>query len=262
MGFVKSMEELVQIGKMQTHFYDAEMLFLFWETRPEIVKRLLPPPLEPAGYPMATAFLANYPRTSFGPPYKEGALFLSAQFEGVAGSYCLSMPVTGDLAMAGGREIFGYPKKIAAIDFNREGDQVSGSLERHGARFFEVQAELREEAVEEGFKALIAQGFAFHDESGSSGYLFKHFLSPEGAGFDYPPRLIRQANVFRPKLVEWGQAQVEFHPSERDPWHEVEIVRMLATMYIVSDNTMLGGKVVAEVDPMEFMPYAFLKWDW
>ena len=262
MGFVKSMEELVLIGQMQTHFYDAEMLFLFWETRPEVVERLLPPPLEPAGYPMAMAFVANYPRTSFGPPYKEGALFLNAQFEGVTGSFCLSMPVTDDLAMAAGRERFGYPKKMAAINFKREGDQVSGSIERHGARFFEVQAAMDEQAVDEGFKALITQGFAFHDESGSSGYLFKHFLSPEGVGFDYPPRLIRQSNVFRPKLIEWGQAQVELNPCEHDPWNEVEIVNMLPAMYIVSDNTMLGGKVVAEVDPIEFMPYAFQKWDW
>ena len=29
----------------------------------------------------------------------------------------------------------------------------------------------------------------------------------------------------------------------------------------MGDNSMLGGKVVAEVDPMAFAPYAFLKWD-
>ena len=58
------------------------------------------------------------------------------------------------------------------------------------------------------------------------------------------------------------EAQVELIPHDYDPWPEVEVVRPLGAMYIVSDNTMLGGQVVAEVDPMEFMPYAFTKWDW
>ncbi len=29
--------------------------------------------------------------------------------------YCLSMPVDDDMAMAGGREAFGYPKKMAEV---------------------------------------------------------------------------------------------------------------------------------------------------
>ena len=261
MGFVKSMVELVKIGQSKTEFYDAEMLFVFWETKEEVVKRLLPPPLEPVGNPIATAFVANYPRTSFGPPYKEGALSLGAQFEGIPGSYYLAMPVTGDLAMAGGREIYGYPKKMATIDFKREGDRIDGRIKRHDTQFFEVQAEISDEMVDEEFKAQITQRFAFHDESGSKAYLFKHFFSPEGAGFDYPPRLIRQANVIRPKLIEWGQAHVELNSNDHDSWHEVEVVSTLGALYIVSDNTMLGGQVVADVEPMAFMPYAFTKWD-
>ena len=46
-----------------------------------------------------------------------------------------------------------------------------------------------------------------------------------------------------------------------DPWAEVEVVKMLGAVYTRGDNSMLGGKVVAEAAPMEFAPYAFLKWD-
>jgi hypothetical protein len=41
----------------------------------------------------------------------------------------------------------------------------------------------------------------------------------------------------------------------------VEVVKVLGAMYSVGDNSMIGGKVVAEVDLMQFAPYAFLKWD-
>jgi hypothetical protein len=49
--------------------------------------------------------------------------------------------------------------------------------------------------------------------------------------------------------------------SEYDPWAEVEIVQELGGVYMVGNNTMLRGEVVAEVDPAAFEPYAWLKWD-
>jgi hypothetical protein len=42
---------------------------------------------------------------------------------------------------------------------------------------------------------------------------------------------------------------------------EVEIVRMLGAVYTKGDNSMKSGAVVAEADPLEFAPHAFLKWD-
>ncbi len=58
-----------------------------------------------------------------------------------------------------------------------------------------------------------------------------------------------------------GEAEIVFQPSAYDPWEEIEVVRMLGAVYTVGNNSMLGGEVVAEVDPMSFAPYAFIKWD-
>ena len=111
MGFIRTFEEIMAMVGKRAEFYGAEMLTVTWETTPEIIKSLLPPPLKPAEKPIASAFVADYPRTNFSLPYKEAALFLLAEYHGVAGGYCLAMPVTYDMAMAGGREVFGYPKR-------------------------------------------------------------------------------------------------------------------------------------------------------
>jgi acetoacetate decarboxylase len=263
MGFVKTPEEMVRLsaGQQKLEFYEAQMLFVFWETKPEIVARLLPPPLEPSPYPLAAAFVAYYPKTNFGPPYHEGALCLGAQFQGVPGNYCIAMPVTGDMAMACGREKYGYPKKMAQIEFEQKGGVVSGRISRHGTPFFEIDARLNRDGVEEPVRAMIQAGMAFNDEAGSPVYLFKHFLSPGATGFDYPPRLVRQRNVLRPATLQWADAKVSLPRAECDPWHEVEVVRVLGSVYMVGNNTMLDGEVVAEVDAAAFMPYAWSKWD-
>jgi acetoacetate decarboxylase len=263
MSFVKTPQELSQLNKNKFDFYNAELVFAFWLTKPEVVERLVPPPLKPAGLPIATAFIASYPKTNFGPPYNEAALFLSTQYEEVPGSYCLAMPVTNDMAMAGGRERFGFPKKMAQqIQLSHTGGKTSGFVERNSVRFFELEFTPNEQTVDESFKSIIQQSFAFHQETGTSTYLFKSFNAPDNQLFDYPPRLIRQNTVFRPKTIEWGQAQVTLIPSNCDPWSEVEVVNPIGAMRIVGDNTMLPGQVLTEIDPLAFAPYAYNKWDW
>ena len=88
-----------------------------------------------------------------------------------------------------------------------------------------------------------------------------NFPSPEGFGFDYNPRLVRQETVLKPKQMLLGEAEIILRPSEYDPWAEVEVVKPLGAIYTVGDNSMLPGKTIAEANPMEFAPYAFLKWD-
>jgi acetoacetate decarboxylase len=259
MGFVKSSEEIAKNYRETADFYDAEMLTVIWETKPEIVERLLPPPLKPPRRPLAVALVANYPRTNFGVSYLESALFLRAEFNGEEGSYCLSMPVTDDIAMAGGREIYGYPKKIGDIQLSRSREDVEGWTERHGVRFFELRAKLTGKFnVEDAQNIFVG---VFGSEANVLVYNFKHFPAPGGDGFDYNPRLIRQEVAVRSDSVELGEAEIVLQYSDYDPWAEVEIVRVLGAIYTRGNNSMLKGSVVAEADPAAFTPYAFLKWD-
>jgi acetoacetate decarboxylase len=261
MGFVKTKDELKATARGKGglyEFYDAEMLVVMWETKPEIIKRLLPPPLKPTDRPLVTAFVAHYPKTNFGPFYYEGALFIRTQFDGIAGNYCLAMPVTRDTAMAGGREEFGYPKKIANIKFRRSAHSVKGQVERHGIRFFEVRAKLTGKTNTEEFQSIVLSEAG---EGGTVAYNFKHFLAPGETLFDYKPHLVRERTIFRPNVLEWAEAEVFLSHSDHDPWAEVEIVRVLGGAYGVGNNTMLRGEVVAEVDPIAFELYAWLKWD-
>jgi acetoacetate decarboxylase len=88
-------------------------------------------------------FIAEYPETNLGPGYREAALFLRCQHEGEDGSYCLSMPIMSEEArLYNGRDIFGFPKKMAAIHLERKGGEAEGWVERHGVRFVEIKAQL------------------------------------------------------------------------------------------------------------------------
>jgi acetoacetate decarboxylase len=259
MGFVKTVEEISEKYQPNGEFYDAEVLTVYFETKSEVVERLLPPPLKPAALPIGAAFVANYPKTNFGVTYLESALFLLAQHNGEEGAYCLSMPVTNDIALILGREVFGYPKKMAEIGFEREGDDIRGWTERNGTRFFEVKARLNGKFNDVGVQQMMADEIESNPDV--TVYNFKYFPAPEREGFDYNPRLVKEVVKRKNKSVEMGEAELILQPSEHDPWIDVEIVRVYGAIYTVGDNTMLPGSVVAEADQAEFTPFAFMKID-
>ncbi len=259
MALIKTAEEIA-VGSLDTFdFFDAETLTVLYETKPETAARLLPPPLKPARLPLAFAYVANFPRTNWGLPYLEAALFLRAEYDGVEGGYCLGMPVTNDMAMAGGREIFGFPKKIGLVHLSRGGSEAQGWVERHGIRFFELRARLSGK-----FNTIDANevfGEVFRPGTNTVYYNFKHFPAPDWNRLDYAPRLVRGEVTRFPKTVEVGDAEVVLNSSDHDPWDEVEPVRVLGAIYTISNSSMLKAKVVAEVDPAVFAPYSVLKGD-
>lgn len=244
-------------------FYDAEILTVWWGTKPEIIEKLLPPPLKPIDMPIVFAIVADYPKTNFGIKYKEGALFLACEFEGVEGFYCLAMPVTNDMALVAGREVFGYPKKIANIHLQREKRDLEGWIERHGTRFFEVKAKINGRPNSSDFIQLAIERTGGDPGKDFSFYFYnyKHFPSPDGKLFDYQPRLIREEIVFRPTELKFGNAEITLNSSDNDPWREVEVDKILGAVYIKGNNSMLKGSVVAQLKPEKFVPYSFLKWD-
>jgi len=65
MGFVKSFQEIMANLKTTADFMTRKCSVSFGKPNWRFVARLLPPPLKPAEYPMAMAFVANYPRTNF-----------------------------------------------------------------------------------------------------------------------------------------------------------------------------------------------------
>jgi acetoacetate decarboxylase len=259
MGFVKSLEELAKRNRVNAEFYNAEVLTVFFETKHKVLEHLLPPPLESTGQPLGGIFVANYPETNFGVTYLESALFLFAQHKGDQGLFFLSMPVTDDMALIGGREVFGYPKKMAMISLERRKENVKGTTERHGIQFLEVEAKMTGKFNDENFQAMMTEEMASNPDAVV--YNFKYFPSPERDGFDYNPRLIREVVTRKNDIMEMGEAKITLTPSVHDPWSEVEIVRELGAIYTKGNNTMLPGAVVAEVDQMEFLPFAFMKLD-
>jgi acetoacetate decarboxylase len=243
------------------------MLWAQFRTDPDVVRAILPKPLGPADEPLAQAFVARYPETNFGVSYSEGALFLRAVYKEEPGWYCLAMPVDNDMAMVGGREQFGYPKKIAEeITLERTDDHVVGRVVRRGVEVLHIEAELTDSVSAtflDGIGPLVSDLEDRPCRKGVS-FLFKFFPSPDGRGFDFVPRLVREVVLFRPRddLMS-GTGKLEMTSSPYDPLGDIPVRDLMDVFYGTWDNSMLPGRVVARVNnPLGFARHAMFKQDY
>jgi acetoacetate decarboxylase len=252
---VRSSDEISRYEKLVSKGFvlgDAVMVMAMFRTKAEVVEKVLPPPLEPDPASIGLAYVAEFHRTNFGVTYNEAALFISAQYKGEVGNYCLSMPVTNDMALIGGREIYGFPKKIAeTIHVKREGNKVTGVCIRKGIPIITIKVNLTGPA-EPG--AIPPAG---------PNYLFKHFQDPRLDRFDYNPRLVKQRNQTDWGKVELGEGELTFAKSKYDPVNEIPVEEVLMAGYTKGmEIRMQPGEIVAEVDPIKFKPYSFISGDW
>lgn len=263
----KTLRAWSKSGVFLPEFKGAEMLRVVFQTDPKVIAKILPKPLTPTRKPLGLAFVARYRATNFGVSYDEGALFVNAAYKGEIGKYCLSMPVTNDMAMIGGRERYGFPKKMAdAITLERDGGHVVGSVVRHGAELMHLEAELTDE-VDLGAPDPAGVPWTKDSEGRDAlkavSFLFKFFPAASGSGFEDPPRLIRQVTLFRPRLgLKGGTGKLELGGSTADPLGEIPVRDVLTATYGVYDTTMLPARRLVTVrNPLRFAPYAFFSTD-
>ncbi|MHA1145237.1 MAG: acetoacetate decarboxylase family protein [Candidatus Helarchaeota archaeon] len=116
-------------------------------------KKFLPPEFEPVRSPFDSIFISEYSESSIG-PYNENLILLYCKFEDKAGLFVMNIYVDDDVALTAGREIWGYPKKMAHIELSQvQGNIVKGSLTRKEKKLIDVEVELtdRPPGIDPGF---------------------------------------------------------------------------------------------------------------
>lgn len=109
-------------------FYrDITLLLYTYVTDAKAAAALLPAELELPEVPIAQMVFATYPFSTVG-QYNEVAQTILATYNGKPVAYAVRLHVTNAMAMAAGREIGGFPKKLGEISFEN-GEYFSSTLE-------------------------------------------------------------------------------------------------------------------------------------
>lgn len=221
------------------YYKDAKAISIQYETDQDAVLNLLPDALEIDGTATATVMFIEYPFSTLG-PYEETILGINCTFKGEPRFYIPHIVLNGDAPFAGGREIYGYPKKLATIEISEEGDALVGKMERPAGHLIcsagfrpEVPVEIPDEA-----KGVQVDTWSM---------ALRVIPSHEKAGRPSIAELVEINSKMTVKEVWSGTGWASFHSnSTLDPWHKLEIGRIVSATSQTYDMILGFGRTVQE----------------
>ncbi|SNT49341.1 MULTISPECIES: acetoacetate decarboxylase [unclassified Tardiphaga] len=108
-------------------FYDREYFIISYRTDMDALQAVVPEPLEIVDNIVKYEFIRMPDSTGFG-DYTETGQAIPVRLNGVEGVYIHSMYLDDDAPIAGGRELWGFPKKRATPKIAVESDVLVGTL--------------------------------------------------------------------------------------------------------------------------------------
>ena len=114
-------------------FIGREYFIVSYQTDPDAIRAALPEPLEPVGNTVSYEFLNMKDASGFG-SYAESGLVIPCKLNGEEVNFTAQMYLDCEPPTTGGREIWGFPKKIAQPRLEVVNDTMTGILDYAGQR--------------------------------------------------------------------------------------------------------------------------------
>jgi len=216
-----------------------------FETDPDVVAAVLPPPLEPAE-PTARVRVATVDMGTGLPPFGAGWFGVRARHGEVDGEYALFMPMTTEQATVGGRETFGEPKKLAAVSLGVDGDRVAASIERMGFRLVEVSGTLGDELP----------GY----ERDKVDFYLKISPAASGEGLDGDPLLVHCHRHEAARSRRAIEGDLKLLDSPLDPVADLPVRRVVSFEYAELASSQ-RGEVVGTVPAATALAFLHQRYD-
>jgi len=223
-------------------------LVAIYETDPDAIAAVLPPPLEPPEEPLARVTIATVDMGRPGLPVFGAATFaVMARHEGTIGDYALVMPMSTEQSVIGGRETFGEPKKIGDITLERDGDRIAGKVTRLGTTFIEVTG-------------TVAGTLPNPPDGRRTSFYFKFLPSPEGKGFDAEPSLVYCYRDESTRTLEQIDGEVLLRESRFDPVADIP-VRAIREITVAERRSRQTAEINSRVPGDWLLPYVHQRYD-
>ena len=115
-------------------FIDREYLIITYESDPDAIRAALPEPLEPDGSNTVLYEFIRMPDSAGFGDYTESGVVIPATFRGEHVNFTAQMYLDDEPPIAGGREIWGFPKKHADPKLTIVHDTLTGTLTYAGVQ--------------------------------------------------------------------------------------------------------------------------------
>ncbi|MEO8716892.1 MAG: acetoacetate decarboxylase [Burkholderiales bacterium] len=214
-------------------FVDREYLIITYRTDRAALERVVPKPLEIVDPIVKYEFIRMPDSTGFG-DYTESGQVIPVRFNDKMGGYVHAMFLDDDPPIAGGRELWGFPKKLASPSLRVVHDTLLGTLDYGPVRIATGSM---------GYKHRVMDDAIALRSLGEPGFLLK--IIPH---VDASPRICEIVRYTLGDIVlkgAWtGPAALELHPHALAPVSELPVLDVISGVHLIADLTLNLGEVV------------------
>ncbi len=221
------------------HFRDVHAISIHYETDEEALLRLLPDALELPEAPTATLMFVKYPFSTLG-PYEETILGIPCLLRGQERFYIPHIVLNSDAPLAAGREIYGYPKKLADIEISESSDGMVGQMARPAGNLICSAGMRPQEPVEipSELKGVATDGYSL---------ALRVIPGPGEGSRPTVAQLVETNTKMSVKEVWTGPGWAKYHSaSTLDPWHKLDVKIIVSSTHQIYDMILGFGRVVEE----------------
>lgn len=214
-------------------FVNREFLIITYRTDRAALERVVPKPLEIVDPVVKYEFIRMPDSTGFG-DYTESGQVIPVRFEGEMGGYVHAMFLDDDPPIAGGRELWGFPKKLAYPTLRVERDTLLGTLDYGPARIATASM---------GYKHKPAASDVVKRAMAEPGFLLK--IIPHVDGTPRICELVEYELLDITLKGAWtGPAALNLVSHALAPLAELPVLEIVSGTHIIADLTLGLGKVV------------------
>ena len=214
-------------------FRNREYLVITYRTNPDALRQVVPEPLEISEPLVKYEFIRMPDSTGFG-DYTESGQVIPVNFRGAKGGYVHSMYLNDHPPIAGGRELWGFPKKLASPRLEVEIDTLVGTLDYGKVRIAKATM---------GFKHREADHAAVTAALAAPNFLLKIIPHVDGS-----PRICELVRYFTTQVTLKGAwsapGSLELHPHALAPLADLPVLKVESALHFVVDLTLELGEVV------------------
>jgi acetoacetate decarboxylase len=214
-------------------FVNREFLIITYRTDPEALKKIIPAPLQFVEPIVKFEFIKMPDSTGFG-HYCESGQVIPVTLDGVAGGYVHSMYLNDHPPIAGGRELWGFPKKLGNPELKVHTDTLMGTLD---------YSDFRIATGTMGFKHKTLDNDVIKKSLETPAFLLKIIPHVDGS-----PRICELVQYSLTDITvkgAWsGPGALDLHAHALAPIADLPVLEVISAVHILSDLTLPLGTVV------------------
>ena len=227
-------------------FIDREYFIITYESDAGAIREQLPEPLEPDGSNTVLYEFIKMPDSSGFGDYTESGIVIPCKYNGKNVNFTSQMYLDDHPPIAGGREIWGFPKKLAKPKLITNQDTLTGTLEYAGERVAMGTMRYKQEQLTYDFKDEAVVTSCVEKLAKKMTKTQIHLkLIPDVDGSHAIAQLVAYNMTGITVKGAWsGSARLHLIPHVNAPVSDLPVKKVIGGMHFIADLTLPYGRVI------------------